>query len=410
MTAEGAVPRPARSDAPLFQVVLALFVAGLAFRGQVLVVGPLLPEIQADLDVPHGVAGLLNTIPVLCMAFLAPFGPVLAASIGPTRAVAACLAAVGGFGLLRAIVPGAAPVILLTIGIGLGMGVVGPVLAQVVRRSAPRNPELGTGAYAMGYIVGASSSAALAVTLAGAFGGWRGAFAAIAVAALGSLVAWWLLAPHDGHERRVAPRLPNLPWRRGVAWLFGIVFGIQSLLFHAGVAWLASIYLERGWTAADGAYLTALFSGIGILATLVVPLVTRALPARRAQLAAASAVAVIGAIGVAAGPSGGALADPLGVLSVALFGFGVGLTFPLCLTLPLDAASSPAEASSVAALMLLVGYLISSIGPVLLGALRDATGDFTLAGWLVAGMAIVLLAGTFSLSHRRIHGDPRPAQ
>jgi len=398
------------SQVPLWHVVAALFVAGLAFRGPVLVVGPLLPEIQADLDIPHAIAGLLNTIPVLCMALLAPFGPVLAASIGPTRAVAACLAFVGGFGLLRAVAPGAASVIVLTIGIGLGMGMVGPVLAQVVRHAAPRNLELGTGAYAMGYIVGASSSAAIAVTLAAAFGGWRGAFAAIGVAAVGSLVAWWFLAPHDGHERRIAPRRPNLPWRRGVAWLFGIVFGIQSLLFHAGVAWLASIYLERGWTAAEGAYLTAVFSGVGIVATLVVPLVTRALPSRRVQLAAASAVAVIGAIGVAAGPSGGALADPLGVPSVALFGFGVGLTFPLCLTLPLDAASSPAEASSVAALMLLVGYLISSIGPVLLGALRDATGDFTLAGWLVAGMAVVLLAGTFSLSPRRIHGDPRPAQ
>lgn len=398
--------QPAESTrTSLWQVIPALFVAGLAFRGPVLVVGPLLPEIQADLDVPHSIAGLLNTIPVLSMALLAPFGPVLAGSIGPTRAVAACLAAVAGFGLLRAVAPGAAPVILLTIGIGLGMGTVGPVLAQVVRRSAPRNPELGTGAYAMGYIVGASSSAALAVTLAAAFGGWRGAFAAIGVAALGSLVAWWLLAPHDGHGRRVAPRRPNLPWRRGIAWLFGIVFGIQSLLFHAGVAWLASIYLERGWTAADGALLTALFSGMGIFATLAVPFVTWAIPSRRAQLAAASALAVVGAIGVAAGSVGGPGGDALAVPSVALFGFGVGLTFPLCLTLPLDAAGSPAEASSVAALMLMVGYLISSVGPVLLGSIRDATGDFTLAGWLIAATSVVLLAGTLVLTERRIHGS-----
>lgn len=398
-----------RAEAPLGQVIVALFVAGLAFRGQVLVVGPLLPEIQADLGVSHGVAGLLNTIPVLCMAFLAPLGPVLAASIGPTRAVATCLAAVAGFGLLRAVAPGAASVMLLTIGIGLGMGTVGPVLAQVVRRSAPRNPELGTGAYAMGYIVGASSSAALAVTLATTLAGWRGAFAAIGVAAVGSLVAWWLLAPHDGHERRVAPRRPNLPWRRAIAWLFGIVFGIQSLLFHAGVAWLASIYLERGWSASDGAFLTALFAGMGIFATLAVPFVTRAIGSRRAQLAAASAVAVLGAVGVAAGAAGGSAADPLALPSVALFGFGVGLTFPLCLTLPLDATDSPIEASSVAALMLLVGYLISSIGPVLLGSIRDATGDFTVAGWFIAATSITLLAGTLVLSERRIHGAARPA-
>ncbi|HEX5589807.1 MAG TPA: MFS transporter [Candidatus Limnocylindrales bacterium] len=408
-------PPPAGVDVappgvPLWRVVAALFVAGLAFRGPVLVVGPLLPEIQADLAIPHGVAGLLSSIPVLCMAILAPLGPVLAASIGPTRVVTACLATVAGFGLLRAVAPGAAPVILLTVGIGLGMGVVGPVLAQVVRRAAPRNPELGTGAYAMGYIVGASSTAALAVTLAAVLGGWRGAFAAVSVGAIGSLVAWWLLAPHDGHGRRIALRRPTLPWRRGIAWLFGIVFGIQSLLFHAGVAWLASIYLERGWAAADGALLTALFSGMGIIATLVVPLVTTAIRSRRLQLAAASLAALLGAIGVAAGGGGGPAGDPLAVPSVALFGFGVGLTFPLCLTLPLDASDSPVEASSVAALMLMVGYLISSIGPVLLGSIRDATGDFAIAGWLIAAISVLLLAGTLSLTAHRIHGPPaRPA-
>lgn len=402
-----AVVAPSPPGVPLWRVVAALFVAGLAFRGPILVVGPLLPEIQVDLAIPHGVAGLLSSIPVLCMAVLAPLGPVLAASIGPTRVVAACLATVAGFGLLRAVAPGAAPVIVLTVGIGLGMGVVGPILAQVVRRSAPRNPELGTGAYAMGYIVGASSTAALAVTLAAAFGGWRGAFAAVAVAALGSLVAWWLLAPHDGHVRRVAPRWPHLPWRRNVAWLFGAVFGLQSLLFHGGVAWLTSIYLERGWTAADGAYLTALFSGLGIAATLAVPLVTRILRSRRSQLAAASAMAVIGAVGVAAGPAGGGpAADPLALPAVVLFGFGIGLTFPLCLTLPLDAGGSPAEASALAALMLMAGYLISSIGPILLGSIRDATGDFTIAGWLLAAIAVVLLAGSLSLTERRLRPHP----
>jgi CP family cyanate transporter-like MFS transporter len=384
-------------------VVAALFVAGLAFRGPVLVIGPLLPEIRADLAIPHGVAGLLSSIPVLCMALLAPIGPVLAASIGPTRAVAACLAAVGGFGLLRAIAPGAAPVIFLTVGIGVGMGVVGPVLAQVVRRAAPHHPELGTSGYAMGYITGGTLSAALAVPLAAALGGWRGALGAVAVAALGSLAAWWLLAPPDGHERRVAPRRPGRPWRTPVAWLMGTGFGLQSMLFHSAVAWLTSVYLERGWTAAQGANLTAIFAGLGLVSTLAVPLVTRVLASRRAQLAAASAIAVIGTIGIAAGPAGGGwAADPLALPSVVLFGLGVGLTFPLCLTLPLDAGGSAAQASALAALMLLVGYLISAVGPVVLGSIRDATGDFGAAGWILVVMAAALLVGTLGLSERRL--------
>ena len=57
-------------------------------------------------------------------------------------------------------------------------------------------------------------------------------------------------------------------------------------------------------------------------------------------------------------------------------GFGLGAVFPLSLTLPVDVAVDPAEVGAVAALMLLGGYLISAVGPVLLGLVRDATGDF----------------------------------
>lgn len=270
-------------------------------------------------------------------------------------------------GVLRAIVPGSVPVILLTIGLGLGMGVVGPIMPMVVRRAVPRHPELGTGAYVMGYIIGATITTAVAVPLAAALDGWRGAVGVAAAGAFGSLAGWWLLAPHDGHARRVAPRRPVLPWRRPIGWVIGVAFGLQSTLFYGAVSWLATIYGERGWTASDAAGLTAAFTGIGIVATLAAPLVADRFGSRRMQLGTAAVMSLIGAIGIA---SGTGTSDPLAIPSVVLLGFGLGLFFPLCLTLPLDAAGSPADASSLAALMLLVGYLIAAAAPVVLGAIR----------------------------------------
>ncbi|HEX8025142.1 MAG TPA: MFS transporter, partial [Candidatus Limnocylindrales bacterium] len=167
---------PGQVPASATRVVAALFVAGLVFRIPVLIVGPLIGGIQADLAMSHGVAGLLSSIPVLCMAFLAPLGPVIAGSIGTRAAVALCIAATAGFGLLRAIAPDATLVIGLTIGVGFGMGVVGPIFTQVVRSALPHRPTLGTGAYAMGYIVGSTAAAAAAIPVAAALGGWRGAF------------------------------------------------------------------------------------------------------------------------------------------------------------------------------------------------------------------------------------------
>ena len=57
---------------------------GLALRPQIVGVGPLIPAIQDDLDISHAVAGLLSTIPVLCMGvFALPAPQVLARDTAP---------------------------------------------------------------------------------------------------------------------------------------------------------------------------------------------------------------------------------------------------------------------------------------------------------------------------------------
>jgi len=144
---------------------------GLALRPQVLVIGPLIGDIKADLGMSHAVAGLLGSIPVLCMSFLAPVGPVLAGSIGPRLGAALCVVLVIGFGVLRSVAPDAPSALLTTIGIGVGMAVVGPILAMAVRLRAPGHPAAGTGAYVVGMVLGATITAAVAVPLADALGG-----------------------------------------------------------------------------------------------------------------------------------------------------------------------------------------------------------------------------------------------
>ena len=64
-------------------VIAGLFVASLAMRPQILAIGPLLPLMREDLGLSAGVAGLLTTIPVLCMGLFAPVGPRLAARSEP---------------------------------------------------------------------------------------------------------------------------------------------------------------------------------------------------------------------------------------------------------------------------------------------------------------------------------------
>ena len=211
----------------------------MVFRVQIIAIGPLLPSIQAGLGISHGVAGALSAIPVLCMGIFAPLAPALARRLGARWALAACAGLVIAFGLLRLAVPGPVFVLALTFGIGLGMGLAGPIFPLIVRHEMPHRPALGTGAYAIGLVLGSTIAAAVAVPLAGVGGDWRFALAVITLAGLGSLAVWLGLAPPDEvRDETIAP--PRIPWRRPIAWVLG-------LLVRAAVdALLRGRHLARG--------------------------------------------------------------------------------------------------------------------------------------------------------------------
>ena len=394
-------PSRESTDSRWLAIVAALVLVGLAFRTQALIIGPLVGQVQADLGMSHGVAGLLSTIPVLCMGLLAPLGPVLAASIGPKLGVTVCVALVAVFGVARALLPDAITVLAATVGVGVGMAVVGPILSMIVRARLPNNPAAGTGAYVVGFVIGGTITAAVAVPLADAFGGWRGSFMIVSAAAFASLAAWLLLMPRDEGHVRAAPSLPKLPWRRPSAWLLGGIFGSQSILFYGCITWLGSVYVERGWSASDAGGLIALFAGIGLVSTLAVPVLADRVGTRRSQLTIAALLSVSGTVIIALTPS----APPGSIIAfgaASLLGLGIGAYFPLALTLPVDVAADGADAASISAFMLLIGYALAATSPVVLGIVRDATGNFDLVVWLLVAISLTMLPLALALNPARL--------
>ncbi len=383
-----------RAAAPL-SVILGLFIASLAMRPQILAIGPLLPFIRDDLGLSAVVAGLLTTIPVLCMGVFAPAGPRLAARLGPASAFAACLVAIVGFGAIRALAPGAPLVLVTTLGIGIGIGTAGAIPSMIVSWRLPDRPALGTGAYAGGIVAGSTLAAGLAVPLA-VGGDWQRALLIISLVSVGSLVAWLTLVGTGGRAASGATDRRRLPWRDATAWLLVIAFGLQSILFYGIVSWLPNAFVERGWSATDAGALIAVFNGIGLLTTIGVPLFADRLGARRPQLLVSAAIAVVALIGII-------LVPDLAFAWVAVLGLSLGAVFPLVLTLPLDVADDPGRVGSVAAFMLLGGYVLSSVGPVVLGAARDLTGDFVASMWLLVVISLALVLSCVPLSPARLH-------
>lgn len=378
-------------------VVAALFLASVALRPQLLAVGPLLPLMREDLDLSASAAGLLTTIPVLCMGLFAPLGPRVAARLGPRAALALCLTALVALGLVRSVVPTYPLVLAATFGIGVAIGVAGAVPSMVVSQRLPSRPALGTGAYAGGIVLGSTIGAAVAVPLAWD-GSWRLSLLVISAASALSIVAWLVLLRGEGRWTPIAVRARRLPWRSPTAWLLVAVFGLQSVLFYGVISWVPNAFVERGWDPTRAGLLVAVFNGIGLATTIGVPLVADRFPARRPALVLASTVAGTAAAAII-------LVPDLAFVWISVLGLALGAVFPLALTLPLDVTDDPAQVGSVAALMLLGGYVVSSTGPLLLGAARDITGDFGASLWLLVAISAVLAATCVLLSPTRLrHG------
>ena len=137
---------------PAVAFIAGLFLAGLALRPPVVGVGPLIPAIQDDLGVSHAVVGLLGTIPVLCMGLFALPAPALSRRFGSRLSIAACLALIGLFGVARAAAPEAAVIIVLTFGVGIGLGFAQALMPVAVKERFAGRPALATGIYVLGSI------------------------------------------------------------------------------------------------------------------------------------------------------------------------------------------------------------------------------------------------------------------
>jgi MFS transporter, CP family, cyanate transporter len=382
-------------------VVVGLFLASVALRPQLLAIGPLLPLIRDDLDLPASLGGLLTTIPVLCMGIFAPIGPRFAARLGPRTAFAVCLGLIVAFGLLRAVAPNFPLILLATLGLGVGVGIAGAIPSMIVSQRMPDRPALGTGAYAGGIVTGSTIAAAVAVPLA-IGGDWRLSLLLLSAVSILSIAAWLLLVRGEGKIPRLDPTARRLPWRSGTGWLLVLLFGLQSLMYYGIVAWLPNAFVERGWTTAAAGSLIAVFNGVGLVTTIGVPLVADRLGARRPQLLASSVVATAALAGIIVAPT-------LAYGWIAVLGLALGAVFPLVLTLPLDVTDDPGQVGSVAALMLFGGYILSSLGPFILGAARDLTGDFETSLWLLVAIGVVLVGCCTLLSPERLRrGIRRP--
>jgi MFS transporter, CP family, cyanate transporter len=385
-------------------LLAGLFLAGLALRPPIVGVGPLIPAIQDDLGISHAAAGLLGTIPVLCMGVFALPAPALTRRYGSRLAIAVCLALIGGFGVARAAAPGAAGVIALTFGVGLGLGFAQALMPVAVKERFAGRPAFVTGIYVLGINIGSAISSALAVPIADVAGSWRWSLAAFSIMTCVLVVAWWSLTRGEPAHLRADVTHVRLPWRSSLAWRLVGIFGSMACIFYGLNNWLPDAYVERGWSEGKAGALLAVLNIAALVTTIIIPWLADRRGSRRVYLVLFSAALAASCVGFAGVPGGA-------WVWAATAGLCTGAMFPLVMTLPVDLGRRPVDVGAIAGMMLGVGYTIGAIAPLALGAARDATGTFVTTLWLIAGSGGVLFALCAAMSAERIdRGVTAPAR
>lgn len=151
--------------------------------------------------------------------------------------------------------------------------------------------------------------------------------------------------------------------------------------------WLPVRLIDAGASEARAGAMLALFAGIGVIPSLLVPVLLGRIGRAGLMTAACVGFFTVGYLGLLFAPM------TLTMLWTLLAGLGGGV-FPVVLTLFGLRSATPASAGALAGFAQGVGYLAAASGPLLVGLLHDLSDGWGLPfGFLGLTLLLMLLGG-----------------
>ncbi|WP_354686963.1 cyanate transporter [Cupriavidus necator] len=368
---------------PRWLVLAAVAGIGLNLRPFLTAVGPLAPAIRAGTGLTYQGMAWLTLLPMLLMGVGAFFGPALRARLGARTAMLGALALLGAGCALRLGVADGTLLIASAALCGLGVAVVQAACPGLVKQEFPRRVAPVMGLYSAALMGGGALGAQLSPYVSAQTGSWREALALWALPALAALMLAWVALPRACANPAPSPveTAPARPPRAARAllrhrrtWLLMLCFGVMNGGYASLVAWLAPFYQGHGWSAPASGALVALMALAQAAAALLLPALAARHADRRAWMALALAMQVIGFAGLALWP------DAAPHAWAVIGGAGLGGCFALYLVVALDHLPDPHSAGALSALMQGGGFLLAALAPWITAMLREHTGGFA-AGW-----------------------------
>lgn len=356
-------------------LLLGLILVALNLRPALSSMAPLLSEVSRSLGLSAAQAGLLTTLPVLCLGLFAPLAPVLARRFGAERVVLGILLTLAGGIVLRSAF-GQVGLFAGSILAGASIGVIGVLLPGIVKRDFARQAGAMTGVYTMALCLGAAMAAGATVPLSEYLGhNWASGLGFWVVPALLAAVFWLPQVGQKHGAHQVAYRVRGL-LRDPLAWQVTLYMGLQSSLAYIVFGWLPSILIGRGLTPTQAGLVLSGSVIVQLISSLAAPwLATRGKDQR---------LAIVIVMVMTLGGLFGCLYAPIDGLWgwAILLGLGQGATFSLALTLIVLRSRDAHVAANLSSMAQGFGYTLASLGPFAVGVVHDLTGGWNALGWI----------------------------
>lgn len=290
----------------------------------------------------------------------------------------------------------------------VGAGVGNVLLPPVVKRYFPDRIGLVTAYYSTAMSVSTAVPAAVSAPIADAVG-WRGSLGFWALIVISSAVPWAVMVCQHQREKRspvategvqaLDSKVASTIWRSSSAWGITAVFAVSAFHSYAILAWMPEILVQKvGVASVEAGMLLGILTIMGVPAALIVPIVAARIQNVTVLIHAGLLAFVLGYLGLIFFPVGAP------VLWVLLIGSGI-LLFSTCLVLINLFTRTQIGAIALSGFVQGIGYIVGSLGPLSVGILRNVTGEWNAALFLLVGTAAVCALAALPLRRRRYVED-----
>ncbi|MGI5418522.1 CynX/NimT family MFS transporter [Actinomadura luteofluorescens] len=360
--------------------LVGLVLLTINLRAAITGISPVLGDLRDAFGLSGAEAGVLTTLPVLCLGVFAAVAPAVARRFGTETAIAGSLIMITT-GIVLRVAQSPVSLFVGTVLAGAGIAMGNVLMPAMIKRAFPSRLGSLTGLAMMLMAASGAIAAGLAVPLEEA-GGWRLALAVWAVPSLVAALVWGPLAVRGRRAPTApvtAPRAGGSLLRSPTAWFVTAFMGLASLMFYVLMSWLPEVMRDAGYPAATAGMMVSTMMIAGIPLGFLVPVFAARLRDQRPLVVAVAATMVVGLVGLLLAPSAG-------WTWVVILGIGTGSAFPLAFTLLSLRSPTPSAAASLSGMAQTGGYLLAGTGPLAVGVLHEATG-----GWNVPVALLLVL-------------------